>query len=479
MMELDVSAVPGRQPPMTTIPSNNRITPASGAVLVGFPVRFLQLLGTAVRRRLHASGFLRGASALFAGTVLAQATSLAVWPILTRLYRPAEFGVLGTYLGLITVLVTVASLRYENAIPIARHDRQALDLLAVCGLGLVATSVIVAVAAFTIPDEVLEQAGLLSLAPYRFFVPLGFAWVGAYSALFGFATREGAFVAIARTRVSQALAGPASQVFLGLAGAGTSGLLLGFIVAQCAGMLPLFRLARSRFRVAGHVVSLRGIASVMRQFRNFPLISTWGALVESIGGAVALYLLIGMFYPAAITGFLFLTERAVGRPLRMVASSLAPVAFSEAGRAVHTDPTQLRRRFLQLTLRSSVVAACWIVTVNIAAAWLFPMVFGPGWSDAVPFVRAVSVWYFFATVTRVTGPLLLVLERQVLNAITQIGGPLFGVAAFLFCGYRGLDAVVAVWAYSTCQAIAAASVIPATLMAIDAVKSVEHAGEPR
>ena len=181
-----------------------------------------------------------------------------------------------------------------------------------------------------------------------------------------------------------------------LAGAGTSGLLVGFIFAQCAGMLPLFRLARARFRVAGHVVSFRGIASVLRQFRNFPLISTWGALVEAIGGAVALYLLIGMFYPAAITGFLFLTERAVGRPLRMVAElSRAPVAFSEAGRAVHTDPTQLRRRFLQLTLRSSVVAACWIVTVNIAAAWLFPMVFGPGWSDAVPYVASGQHLVFF------------------------------------------------------------------------------------
>jgi len=47
----------------------------------------------------------------------------------------------------------------------------------------------------------------------------------------------------------------------------------------------------------------------------------------------------------------------------------------------------------------------------------------------------------------------------------------FGAAAFLFCGYNGLDAVAAVWAYSTCQAIAAAAVIPITLMAINAAQS--------
>jgi O-antigen/teichoic acid export membrane protein len=127
---------------------------------------------------------------------------------------------------------------------------------------------------------------------------------------------------------------------------------------------------------------------------------------------------------------------------------------------------QLRRRFLQLALRCSIVSAAWIVAVNVAAVWLFPVVFGSDWSGAVPFVRAVSIWYFIATVSRATGPILLVLERQLLNAVTQIAGPVLGAAAFLFCGYHGLDAVAAVWAYSTCQAVAAAAVIPATLLAI-------------
>jgi O-antigen/teichoic acid export membrane protein len=106
---------------------------------VGYPTRAVSFLGLETRRRLHGSGFVRGASVLFAGTVLAQASSLAVWPLLTRLYDPEQSGILGTYLGLITILVTVASLRYENAIPIARHDWQAFDLLAPCGFGLLAT----------------------------------------------------------------------------------------------------------------------------------------------------------------------------------------------------------------------------------------------------------------------------------------------------------------------------------------------------
>jgi hypothetical protein len=114
---------------------------------VGYPTRLVSFLGLEMRRRLHGSGFVREASALFVGTVLAQASSLAVWPLLTRTYDPERFGILGTYLGLITILVTVALLRYENAIPIAPHDWQAFDLLAPCGFGLIATSSLFCIAA--------------------------------------------------------------------------------------------------------------------------------------------------------------------------------------------------------------------------------------------------------------------------------------------------------------------------------------------
>jgi hypothetical protein len=68
--------------------------------------------------------------------------------------------------------------------------------------------------------------------------------------------------------------------------------------------------------------------------------------------------------------------------------------------------------------------------------------------------------------SRATGPIFLVLERQLLNEITRIAGSVLGAATFLYCGYTGFDAVVAVRAYSACQAAAAAAVIPVTLLTI-------------
>jgi O-antigen/teichoic acid export membrane protein len=450
--------------------------PRTGSVPL--PARLVQFLIDSVRRRLQESRFMRNVSALFAGTVLAQVASLAVWPLLSRLYRPEEFGVLGVYLGLLTVLITVASLRYEMAIPIARTDREAFDLLAICALGLILTTSMVAVATYVVPDTVLAWFGLLAIAPYRFLVPFGFAWIGAYAALVSFATREADFVTIARTRVTQAFTGPPSQVALALAHAGTWGLLLGFLIAQSSGTMMLYRVARAKLKQAAYRVSLRGLAATMHQFRHFPLISTWGALAEAVGGAMALYLLIGAFYSTEVAGFLFLNERVVGRPLSMVSAALTPVAFSEAGRSVHTDPARLRRRFLQVILRYSIVAAALLAAVNIVAAWLFPLVFSMKWDGAVPYARALTVWYFFATISRSSGPLLLVMGKQVLSSITQIAGPACGAIAFVICGSLGMDPLASVWAYCLCQGSAAAAVIPITLIALRKFEASRAAAEP-
>jgi hypothetical protein len=64
----------------------------------------------------------------------AVAPSFAV-PALARLYTPAEYGVLAVYSSILTMLVVVASLRYEAAIPLLRDESSAGSPLVLRGRG--------------------------------------------------------------------------------------------------------------------------------------------------------------------------------------------------------------------------------------------------------------------------------------------------------------------------------------------------------
>ena len=53
---------------------------------------------------------------LVTGTMIAQAIPIAISPILTRLYTPAEFGSFALYMSIVSILVVIATARYELAI---------------------------------------------------------------------------------------------------------------------------------------------------------------------------------------------------------------------------------------------------------------------------------------------------------------------------------------------------------------------------
>ncbi len=170
-----------------------------------FPGRWL---GRTLHRLQGRSAFFRNVSVMLAGSVIGQMTSVVLSPLLTRLFTPQEFGVLSVYTALLTILVVLASLRYEMTIPMAASDDDAINLVALCFGVLVLTTAAIAAFALLAPEGWLDRLWLTALAPYRYLLPIGFAGLGAYFIALYFATRAGAFPAIARTRIFQGVLGP-------------------------------------------------------------------------------------------------------------------------------------------------------------------------------------------------------------------------------------------------------------------------------
>ena len=74
---------------------------------------------------------LRGdAVLLLAGGAAAQAVPLLLGPLLTRLFTPEAFGVFTQFSTIAAALAVVASLRYEQALPMALDDEDGAALLA-------------------------------------------------------------------------------------------------------------------------------------------------------------------------------------------------------------------------------------------------------------------------------------------------------------------------------------------------------------
>jgi O-antigen/teichoic acid export membrane protein len=382
---------------------------------------------------------------MLAGTVAGQAISVMLAPVLTRIFTPTEFGNLSVYNSVLTLFVTVASLGYEMALPICLAESDCANLLALCGIMLALVAGVTGLVSWVVPVSTLDLLSLGSLASYRYLLPIGLVCLGGYYVMVALATRAGAFNMIARTRISQGLSGPISQILLGLSGAGTLGLVTGTIIGQSSGTLLLFTRFVLKQRDWLRAVSWRRMIVVGRRYIAFPLYASWARLLDEAGGGMILYVLFAACYSPSIAGFMFLSERVIMRPLLIVSTSLLQVFTGEAGRTVSQNPMQLRRRFYQVVPLQFVLAASWIMAANLAAGWLFPRLFGPAWTNAIPYLHALSAAYLLQIVLHPVSTTLQLLERQATGAAWQVCRLTLVVTAVLVPWHAGVSAVQALW----------------------------------
>ena len=443
---------------------------ASGAAQIGFrtlawvgrrqhPVwQLVFRLLSVLQLKLSASAFSRNVSVMLVGTVLGQAMSVLLSPALTRIYTPEQFGALGVYMSTLNIVVVLAALRYEIPMSTARNETEVVNILAVGVVALVITSSVLTVVSATIPWRILDKAGLAGLDGYRMLMPVGFVCLGAYFIMLYYATWAHEFNAISRTRISQGLSGPISQIVMGLFGLGAGGLAAGFVIGQSSGTMLLFNRMVLRKTHMLRRISLRRMAEMAWLHKAYPLISTWAGLIDSAGAGQLVYILVALLYPGPIVGYMFISERVVARPLQMVSTSMLTVFMAEIGKSMHTDPAQLRRRFLQVTVRQFVVGLAWVLAIDIAAVLAFPLVFGASWANAVPFLLVLSAAHLINSVVASVGATLQVLRRQVIAAVWQVGRVAAVCLGFTIAARQQFSAINAIGIYAAIQ-VAACSLL--------------------
>jgi O-antigen/teichoic acid export membrane protein len=427
--------------------------------LVRWPLRArLATQRDRLRATLTRRPFLRNVSIMLTGSAAGQLVSVALSPVLTRLYSPEQFGILSVYTALLTILVVVASLRYELALTLAASEEEAINLVAVCLCALLATTLVVGTAAHLFPEELVKSLWVNPYSYYRqtgyrsLFI-LGFVCLGGYYVALYFATRAEAFGAIARTRIYQGVTGPLSQIGLGVIGFGAPGLLIGSILGQSAGTFGLFYGQIGRRPSLLRALSWKKMAALAKRYRRFPLVASWAALIDAAGGNQLLYLVVSVQYSPRIAGFIFLAERIVARPLSMIGTSILQVFVGEAGKNVSANPAKLRARFYQVISRQLCLALGWIVLANVAGAALFPTVFGADWADAVVYLQAMSVAYLAQAIVLPVFHTLQILERQTVAAMWQLSRLSLVLITFFLSTTFDLSAPATIFCYSAAQAL--------------------------
>lgn len=370
-----------------------------------------------INNKLNAQGgFLKAVSVLVGGTAFAQLIGLICLPILTRLYSPEDYAVLGIYVAIVSILSVIACLRLEIAIPIPEKDEEAKSLLILSLLSNFFIVLILYLILFFLNPLLQNFYIIQKLDIWIWFIPLGVFLSGLYSALQYWSTRRKRFKDIAQTRMTQAIFNNGASLSVGFSTGGFWGLILGQLFSFGGGLL---KLGYSTYKDAIQVKKNTELKSVLYKYQDFPKYSTFEALANTSAIQLPL-IIIASFLIGPEVGYLMLAMKVLGIPMGLIGSAMSQVYLSHAP-AYHQKgelfeyTKSILRKILKLVIFPFLI-------LLLISPYIFGYIFGTQWADIGYYISAMIPWYFMQILSSPVSMSLHIIEEQKIALILQIFG---------------------------------------------------------
>jgi len=357
---------------------------------------------------------------LATGTVVSQLVTLIAAPVLSRIYSPDDFGVLGLFMAIATPLAIISCMRYEMAIMLPEKDSPNTENLLVLSILI---SVLISGIFFIIfvfgKKQISGLLGNVDYSDWLLWIPLVVLLHGVYLAFRVYALRNRRMSLIAASSLSHTSSQSIVQIFSGfILKCGSSGLIWGQIAGRIVSTVMIsLPSSRQLFKRIVTVCSLDGILKAAKRYKDFPLYQSWGVLLNSFSRGWII-LLIGFFFDGRIVGLYFMGFRLLNLPLRVIGGAIGDVFFEKGVREHNAGAAD--------TIVKVTRILC-LMTLPISVAFLllapagFELFLGPEWREAGIYLQILTPMFAFRFISGPIARAFTIYEKQRAGLMWQIG----------------------------------------------------------
>lgn len=381
-----------------------------------------------------ASKFARNVMILVTGTTIAQAIPIAVMPILTRLYTPEDFGLWAIFIAIVAIIGSIAAGRYELAIMLPRHDKLAINILALGVLIAVFTSLLFLFVVIAFNDQLIDFLGNDELSPWLYLAPFSVMLTALFNLLTYYNNRRKNYSDLRNAAILKSIVLAVVQLSVVLVKSGPTGLISGQIASQLIANTKLCKNALEQRSQLPSVTWLK-LAAVAKRYKNFPRYSVFAALANT-SSTHLINILIYTFYGVATLGNYALVQRALGAPSALIGQAVGHVLFQEA------SEEKRKTGSMMISFRGATRKLVFLGFPIFAIAFffvedLFYFVFGEEWRIAGTYAKILIPFFF---VQFVVAPLTMINQVNLKNRMEmfwQIGFLIISSAILLIGNYSG------------------------------------------
>lgn len=343
---------------------------------------------------------------------MAQALGILVSPIITRIFAPEAYGVAALFASITAIMGVIVCLRYELAIMLPKTHEEGANVLAVSLCSVLLITIFSALIVIWGSDLILHLINAPELKNYLWLIPVAVFFSGVSAALNYWNSRTKHFGRLSVIQIISSITTQATKLTAGFAGFVSGGVLI--LTSMLGSMVTAGALAGQIWHDDKKLfisnVQWQGIADGFSRFRKFPLIDTWGGLLNTISWQLPA-LMLSSFFSLSVVGFYALGLTVIQRPLGILSGALSQVFYQRAcdEKNIKGDNAELVENLMDKLMLIGIVPTTILAMVGTE---LFTVVFGGRWAESGRYTQILAPWILFWFISSPLSALFFVYERQ-------------------------------------------------------------------
>lgn len=349
--------------------------------------------------KLRNSRFIKDVTVMAGGTATAQLITIIFSPVITRLYGPDAFGILGVFIAVVAMIVPISNFAYANAIVIPASDSDAKALVRLSFLITVCIFFIILLVVAVFHNQIAHMMGFGTVSLYLLLVPpvvfisscehIFKEWLvrkKQFKPISGIAIAHTATTNVAKSGVGFFIASGPVLIILN-----TIGQFFHVMLLWMAAVPTLTKHKLINFRKLFSQIS--ELKKVAFDYSDFPLFSSTQNIIYSFSENLPTIMLAAFFGPV-FAGFYALSKRVLTLPFTLVSRSIGTVFLPRIAEAANRGE-KLQPQLIKATAYLALLGLLPFGVVIITGPWLFSLVFGSEWVVAGEYARWLAVLIYF------------------------------------------------------------------------------------
>lgn len=351
------------------------------------------------------NSFARDTSLVAMGSIVSQIINIVTIPLLTRFYKPEEFGLLALFIAITSIFATIATLRYESTILLPKDDSESQSLVL---LSVILSIIMGLLGLFTLwisPVEILVKLGVGRLGEWLLLAILAGVATAIITTGIVLLNRNRAYKRMAQLRILQ-------NMLIAIVGIGFGfyGFDDGLLVAQVVSLLIVAAIVVMSIIRVVPFVGVNPLWVMAKTHKSAPAYLLPTALLDVVSLQLPV-LLITTWFSIEAAGQFNMAWRILALPMSLIGGAIGQVFFQRFSQA-----------WPNKEIARNILVKAWVVLALVGifptilimgyGEFIFSFVLGSEWLESGKFAAIIAPMLFGMLISSSTSTSFLVIGLQ-------------------------------------------------------------------